>query len=94
MIKYIILFIVWLISVDTPLNSHGFFGVILFLSPIIYIIYRLASSIRNLINRFFINPKKKKELLKRLNNDCDNLNKLLINFHLTSCSICSDSNHF
>ena len=94
MLKYIILFIVWFISVGMLLNSHGFLGVILFLLPIIYIIYRLASSIRNLINRFFINPKKKKELLKRLTNDCDNLNKLLINFHLTSCSKCSDSNHY
>jgi len=48
------------------IDSHAFLGVILFFAPIIYLIYRLASTIANLINRFFINPKKKKELLESL----------------------------
>ena len=32
-------------------------------------------------------------MIEGLTNDCDSLNTLLSNFHLTSCSKCSDSNH-
>ena len=95
MLKYIILFILWIVSVSKLLDSdsYGFLGAILFLSPFIYTIYQLANTIKNIIYKFFINPKKKKELINSLTKDCDRLNSLLNNFHLISCSKCSDTNH-
>ena len=95
MLKFIVLIILWIVTISMLLDSdsYGFLGVILFLFPIIYTIYQLANTIKNLIYRFFINPKKKKELIDSLTNDCDSLNSLLSNFHITSCSKCSDSNH-
>lgn len=72
-ITWIFLLIVWIVTVIELLDGYVFLGLIIFFSPIVYFIYRIVSTIKNIINKFFINLKNKKELMKSLINDCDSL---------------------
>ena len=53
-------------------------GILIFLVPIFYFSYILATTIKNLINKLFINPKKKKQLLRNLRIDCNELDKIIV----------------
>ena len=53
-------------------------GILIFLVPIFYFLYILATTIKNLINKLFINPKKKIQLLRNLRIDCNELDKIIV----------------